>query len=71
MFSTQQKRHISNEIQRILRETNHPELPSHEIRFQIHVEGDQPWSWADIVNNGACPIPKVNLWNEINSGIKQ
>jgi hypothetical protein len=64
MFSVQQKRQISDAVQRILRETNHPELPEGEISFHLHVDGDQGWSWADIRNNGAVSNPTVNPWNE-------
>ena len=64
MFSIRQKRWISDEIQKILRSTNHPELPSGEIQFHIHVKGAEKWSWADICNNGAVPTPEVNPWNE-------
>lgn len=39
MFSVEQKREISNKIQLILRDTNHPELPKGEIKFLIHVDG--------------------------------
>ena len=64
MFSVQQKREISDAVQKILRATNHPELPSGEIQFQLHVNGAEGWSWADIRNNGAIPNPSVNPWNE-------
>lgn len=64
MFSVQQKRDIADAVQRILRETNHPELPTGEIQFQLHVNGAEGWSWADIRNNGAIPHPGVNPWNE-------
>lgn len=64
MFSVQQKRQISEAVQRILRETNHPELPEGEISFLLHVDGAESWSWADIRNNGAVSNPTVNPWNE-------
>lgn len=64
MFSVQQKREISDAVQKILRETNHPELPAGEIQFLLHVDGAQNWSWADIRNNGAVSSPGVNPWNE-------
>ena len=64
MFSVAQKRAISDAVQRLLRETNHPELPVGEIQFLLHVQGDGPLSWADIRNNGAVLIPDVNPWNE-------
>ena len=64
MFSIQQKRLIADQVQRILRETNHPELPAGEIQFHLHVDGDKSWSWADIRNNGAVTSPEANPWNE-------
>jgi hypothetical protein len=67
MFSHDQKRIIANRVQQILRETNHPELPADEIQFHLHVDGAEPWSWADIKNNGAVENPKRNPWNEQNS----
>lgn len=65
MFSLQQKRQIADQVQRILQATNHPELPSGEISFELHVDGAEGWSWADIKNNGAVTKPSVNLWNEL------
>lgn len=64
MFSVNQKRIIANRVQKILRETEHPELPKGEIEFHLHVRGADIWSWADIRNNGAVPKPDVNPWNE-------
>ena len=64
MFSVQQKREIADAVQRILRETRHPELPMLcEIQFVLHVEGASKW-WADIRNNGAVIDPTVNPHNE-------
>ena len=64
MFSVNQKRQIADAVQQILRETNHPELPTGEISFHLHVDGAENWSWADIKNNGAVQQPSVNPWNE-------
>ena len=64
MFSIAQKRQIADAVQKILRETNHPELPASEIQFLLHVDGAESWSWADIRNNGAVQNPTVNPWNE-------
>ncbi len=66
MFSIAEKRQISDAVQKILRETNHPELPSGEISFTLHVDGAADWSWADIKNNGEVKEPEkdANLWNE-------
>jgi hypothetical protein len=65
MFSVQQKRDISDAIQKILRATNHPELPIEgEINFAIHINGAELWSFADILNNDAVDNPGVNPHNE-------
>lgn len=65
MFSVQQKREIAEAIQTILRDTNHPELPKDgDIKFHLHVEGAESWSWADILNNSSISKPSVNPWNE-------
>jgi hypothetical protein len=64
MFSIRQKREISDKVQKILRETNHPELPDDEIEFHLHVDGAESWSWADIKNNGSVSNPAINPWNE-------
>lgn len=65
MFSVRQKREIADAVQKILRDTNHQELPEGEIQFTLHVEGAEPWSWADIRNNGAVLPPSPNYWNEL------
>lgn len=65
MFSVREKRDIAGEVQKILRDTNHPELPQEgEIQFQLTVAGAESWSWAVIRNNGAVSNPGVNLHNE-------
>jgi len=64
MFSLRQKREISEAVQKILRNTNHPELPEGEIKFKLHVDGAESWSWADIENNGSVDNPSINGWNE-------
>jgi hypothetical protein len=65
MFSVAQKRAIAEAVQRILRDTDHPELPTGEIEFRLYVHGAEAWSWADIRNNGAVPVPCINPWNEL------
>lgn len=64
MFSVEQKRKISDAVQKILRDTNHPELPKGEIQFILSVQGEQMWSWAQIQNNGAVENPNINPHNE-------
>jgi len=64
MFSVRQKREIAEAVQGILKGTGHPELPGGEVQFRLIVQGAEPWSWADIRNNGAVAVPAVNPWNE-------
>lgn len=64
MFSVRQKREIADAVQKILRATNHPELPNGEIQFILAVQGAEAWSFARIENNGAVAVPEVNPWNE-------
>jgi hypothetical protein len=71
MFSVKQKRQIADQVQRILRETNHPELPTGEIQFHLHVDGAESWSWTDIRNNGAVKNPGINPWNELQAFASQ
>ena len=65
MFSVQQKRSIASQVQRILRDTNHQELPEGEISFTLYVSGKGPLSWAHIQNNGNVITPDINPWNEL------
>lgn len=69
MFSVRQKREISDAIQKILRDTNHPELPEGEIEFVLEVKGAEDWSWAHIINNDAITNPSVNPHNEAQDAI--
>ena len=71
MFSIRQKRQISEAVQQILAETNHPELPEHEIEFYLHVKGAESWSWAVIKNNGSVKTPGVNMHNELQDYMKR
>lgn len=71
MFSLRQKRNISDAVQKILRDTNHPELPIGEIRFLLHIDGVEPWSWADIKNNSAIDNPSINPWNEMQDRLQK
>ena len=64
MFSVQQKRDISEAVQEIIQNTNHPELPDGEVSFLLHIDGAESWSWADIKNNDAVTNPSVNPHNE-------
>jgi len=53
VFLPNTKKTIAEKVQKILRETNHPELPKGEIQFLLHVDGDEGESWANIRNSGA------------------
>ena len=64
MFSIRQKREIADAVQKILRATHHPELPTGQIQFVLHVDGAESESWADIKNNGAVTNPRMNPWTE-------
>ena len=65
MFSLRQKREIADAVQKILRATEHPELPDdREIDFVLNVRGAKGWSWAIIRNNSAVTDPGVNPHNE-------
>jgi hypothetical protein len=64
MFSVKQKRAIADAVQKILRDTAHPELPVGEIGFVLKVRGKESWSWAEIFNNGFVVNPGINPWNE-------
>lgn len=64
MFSIRQKREISGAVQKVLHDTNHPELPEGEIKFHLHIVGAEPWSWADIHENGSVVDPTPNPHNE-------
>jgi len=65
MFSIRQKREIAEAVQKILRDTNHPELPKGEIQFDLQVQGAENWSWAHIRNNGSVINPDRNIHNEM------
>ncbi len=73
MFSVNQKRDISDAVQKILRATKHPELPPEggEVKFALHVDGAESWSFADILNNGAVGNPGVNPHNELMAAIPE
>ena len=43
MFSVTQKGEIADKVQKILRDTNHPELPVGEIPFLLHVDGEEAY----------------------------
>ncbi len=70
MFSLRQKREMSDKVQKILRDTKHPELPAHEIQFNLHVFGAESWSYAEIRNNKDVTNPGINPHNELQDSRK-
>ncbi len=68
MFSVQEKQEIAKKIEDILLGLNHPEMPDEKPKFKLHVDGKEPWSWADIEPNWVFGDGKemgVNPFNEI------
>ena len=51
MFSMQEKKHIAEEIEKLLLKLNHPEMPKEKPIFHLHIYGKESWSWADIKPN--------------------
>ena len=51
MFSTKEKQYIAEKIEELLLSTRHPEMPQENPNFQLHVDGKEDWSWADIKPN--------------------
>lgn len=66
MFSVNEKQHIATEIEKLIRELNHPEMDNDNIRFNIHIDGRESWSWADIKDNKTVKEGGIsaNPWNE-------
>ena len=68
MFSVAEKRFLAETIESALLSLKHPEMPTEQLSFALHVDGKEKWSWADIdpnwVHEGSNPNPP-NPWNEI------
>jgi len=68
MFSKEEKQIIAAEVERILLELNHPEMPKEKPKFKLHVDGAASWSWADIEPNWVYQEKgepeNTNTWNE-------
>lgn len=72
MFSVKEKRYIASVIERALLELNHPEMPKEKLKFKLHIDGKEDWSWADIEPNWKYDIdnpPNINLFNELSRDI--
>lgn len=51
MFSVKEKQHIADEIEKLIKSLNHPEVDENNIRFKIHINGIEDWCFADITDN--------------------
>lgn len=67
MFSLKEKQQIAATIEKLLLDLKHPEMPTVNPSFTLHVDGKESWSWADIKPNWTFneQPPEVNLFNEI------
>lgn len=67
MFSVNEKREIAEGIEKLLLDLGHPEMPKDKPSFNLHVDGKESWSWADIKPNwtyNESNLPSVSSWNE-------
>lgn len=64
MFSAQEKQLLAKVVEDTIRGLNHPEMDNENIKFKLHIDGKESWSWADIHENSKAPNG-VNPWNEI------
>ena len=71
MFSIQEKRQIAEEIEKLLLNFNHPEMPTEKPVFTLEVIGKETWSWAVIKPNWEITEPEktANPWNEISRNV--
>jgi hypothetical protein len=69
MFSVAEKQKIAEAVEKVLLEIDHPEMPKEKPIFELHVDGKESWSFADIKPNwwykeqGGPKNP--NPWNEV------
>ena len=61
-----EKQTIAQKIEELLLSFNHPEMPTERPNFKLHIDGKEPWSWADIEPNWKYEDkePSINSWNE-------
>lgn len=66
MFSIEEKKKIATAVEKVLLDINHPEMPKERPSFQLHVNGKEAWSWADIKPNWTFDkeAPTSTEWNE-------
>jgi len=51
VFSVKEKRKIAEEIEKLLLNLDHPEMPKDKPVFKLRVDGKESWSWAEIEPN--------------------
>lgn len=73
MFSVKEKQYIAEQIEKLLLDLNHPEMPKSRPVFRLHVQGEEGWSWADIDPNWAHDNDKrsPNPFNEVSRKIHE
>lgn len=66
MFSVEEKQKIAKEIESLLLSFDHPEMPHSRPYFEIHIDGKETWSWADIKPNWkvADKGPAISSWHD-------
>jgi hypothetical protein len=67
MFSLKEKQFIAKEIEKLLLDLNHPEMPKEKPMFILKVDGKESWSFAEIKPNWTFGIdnsPNINPFNE-------
>ena len=64
MFSSAEKQRIAAAIEQVLLDLDHPEMPQERPSFSLHVDGAEPWSWADIGPNWKHSSEQGSGWNE-------
>ena len=65
MFSIQEKRKISEAVEKVLLELGHPEMPLDKPLFILKVQGKEEWSYATILPNWSVTGDGANTWNEV------
>ena len=68
MFSVKEKIEISKKVEEVLPSFKHPEMPTENVNFRLHIDGKEGWSWADIEPNwkfGPSAPATANPWNEV------
>lgn len=69
MFSIKEKQLIAKVVEDILLYLKHPEMPTEKLKFKLHIDGKEAWSFADIEPNWIYKDGKksigTNPWNEV------